>query len=101
DREVQEKLLEREFDELHRQLDYVQGRVELGLRVLWKREQLFSEIVAEDHEIRALRDRTVSGSPDATYYERVRLGQLAEAAVNLKREQEADSLLEALQPLTV
>jgi hypothetical protein len=101
DREVKEKLLEREFDELHHQLEYVRGRLELGLRVFWNRERLFSEIVAEDDEIRALRDSTAEAAPAATYYDRIRLGQLTEAAVNLKRDQEAESLLEALQPLSV
>ena len=101
DRDVQEKLLQREFDELHRQLEHVRGRVELGFRVFWNRERLFSEIVAENDEIRALRDSTAGGSPEATYYERIRLGQLTEAAVNLKRDKEADSLLEAFQPLAV
>jgi Gas vesicle synthesis protein GvpL/GvpF len=101
DQKVRGKLLEPEFDELHRQLDYVRGRVELGLRVLWHRERLFSEIVAENNEVRALRDSTAGGSPDATYYDRIRLGELTAAAINLKRDQEADSLLEALHPLAV
>lgn len=101
DDEVRDKLLKRELDELHRNLDAIQGRVELGLRVLWDRQQAFAEIVAENDEIRALRD-TLAGQPtDTMYYERIHLGQLTEAAINQKRDAEADTILNALQPLAI
>lgn len=98
DQEVREKLLKREFDELHNNLAYIRGRIELDLKVLWDRETLFSEIVAENDEIRALRDSITGQSPDATYYERIHLGELISAEVDLKREQEAEAILEVLQP---
>jgi hypothetical protein len=101
DQEVREKLLKREFDELHRYLEYVQGRVELGLRVFWNREWLYSEIVAENDEIRGLRDSLAGRPSDTRVYERIHLGQLTEAAVNLKRDHETESILSALQPLAV
>ena len=101
DREVQEKLLKRELDQLYRNLEYVRGRVELDLKVLWNRERLFSEIAAERDDICALRDSIARRPPDSTYYERIHLGELTEAAVNLKRDQEGEILLEALEPLAV
>jgi hypothetical protein len=101
DREVEEKLLKREFDELHRYLEHIRGRVELGLKALWHQERLFSEIVAENDEIRALRDSIADRPPDAAYYDRIELGERTTAAINLKRDQEAESILEALRPLAV
>ncbi len=101
DQEVQELLLKREADELHRFLEYVHGRIELDLSILWNREQLFSEIVAESDEIRALRDSIAGQNPDAVYQERVRLGELTAAAIDQRREQEAQAILEALEPLAV
>jgi len=62
DYDVREKLLRRERDALHDHLAYVRGRVELGLKVLWSRDRLFSEIVAERDDIRSLRDR-IAGRP--------------------------------------
>jgi hypothetical protein len=99
DQEVQEKLLKRELDELHHYLAYVRGRIELELKVLWNREALFAEIVAENDEIRALRDSIADRPPDATYHERIHLGELIAAAIDLKSEQEAESILESLRPL--
>ena len=101
EQEVQQKLLQREFDELHRSLEYVRGRIELGVRALWKQERLFSEVVAENDDIRALRDSIAGLSPDAAHYQRIELGELTAAAINAKREREAEAMLEALQPLAV
>jgi Gas vesicle synthesis protein GvpL/GvpF len=101
DRDVRDKLLRREHDQLHEHLAYIRGRVELGLKVLWDRERLFSEIVAERDDIRSLRDRIASRPPDSAYFERIQLGELTEAAIGDKRERDGDALLEALLPLAV
>lgn len=101
DAEVREKLLSREHDQLHANLDYIRGCVELTLRVFWDRQRLFDEIVAEDDEVRGLRD-SIAGHPEAaTYFDRIRLGELTEAAINAKREVEADAILAELAPLAV
>jgi Gas vesicle synthesis protein GvpL/GvpF len=101
DQQVQEQLLQRVADELQRSLEYVRGRIELELKVLWNEERLFSEIVAENDDIRALRDRLAGQAPEATYYERIRLGELVAAALQRKSEAEAPSLLDVLEPLAV
>jgi hypothetical protein len=99
DQEVLEKLLKREFHRLHREFQDIENHVELGLKVFWNREQLFADIVAENVEIRALRDRIAGAPPPAARYERIQLGELTEAAINLKRDQEAERIVEALRPL--
>src|SRR5919202_4072047 len=79
DQQVQEQLLHGAADELHRALAEVQGRIELELKVLWNEEQLFAEIMAEDDDIRALRDSLADQPPEPTQYERVQLGELVAA----------------------
>jgi len=101
DRDVREKLLRREHDELHDHLAYVQGRVELGLKVLWNRDRLFAEIVAERQDIRALRDLVADRPPDSAYFERIQLGELTNAALNDKRDREAEAIVEELRPFAV
>jgi hypothetical protein len=100
DQQVQE-LLYRKSDDLHRSLEQVRGRIELGLRVLWNEERLFAEVVAENDDIRALRDRLASQVPAATYYERIPLGERVAAAMQRKSAAEAAALLDALEPLAV
>jgi len=101
DRDVREKLLLREHDGLQEHLAYVQGRAELGLKVLWNRDALFEEIVAERDDIRALRDRVGKRPEDTAYFERIQLGELTNAAIAEKRGRDAEIVLDGLRPLAV
>lgn len=97
--EIQDKLLQRKFGELHHLLDYVQGRVELGVKVFWNRDRLFADLAAGDPSIRALRDEIVGRSPEEAHYERIQLGQLTEQAIVRQRDRDAEAIVEALRPL--
>ncbi len=97
--DVQEKLLKRKFGEFHHLLQYVQGRVELGVKVFWNRERLFNHIAAEDNRVRALRDAIAGRSPEETHYQRIQLGQLIEDAIVRLRDQEAELILDSVRPL--
>jgi hypothetical protein len=101
DQEVQEKLLKSQLDDLHRALEHIRGRIEVDLRVLWNQDALFAEIVDEDAEIRALRDSLIGQPADAAHEERIHLGELTDAAINRKREQQAERIVETLKPLVV
>src|SRR5919199_2434446 len=101
DQQVQEQLLRGAADDLHRALAEVQGCVELELKVLWNEERLFAEIVAENEDIRALRDSLAGQPPEATRDERIQLGERVAAALQRKSEAETAALLDALKPLAV
>ncbi len=100
DQEVQE-FLRRESDELHQQLEHVRGRVELGVKAIWQQEQLFADVVASDPNIQALRDQIVGTTPEETYDIRLQIGELVDAAIQDRREQEAAAILNALAPYAV
>ena len=95
---VREKLLEPAYEELLTRLDNVAGRVEMGVKVFWREDVLYREIVAEHDDIRRLRDRIDGRNPDATYKERIRLGELTEKALLAKRERESEQMLSRLRP---
>ena len=101
DQQVQEQLLRGAADELHRALEAVRGCIELELKVLWIEERLFADIMAENDDIRALRDSLADQPPEATQYERIQLGERVAAAIQRKSEAEAAALLDALEPLAV
>ena len=101
DRDVQERLLRRESAELHRQLERVKNRVEMGVKALWEQNALFAEIVAEDSRIQTLRDQIVGTTPEQTYDIRLQLGELTNAAIERKRERDASAMLNVLAPLAV
>ena len=101
DQEVQEQLLQREADVLHQTLEYVKGRVEVTLQVLWNEEALFREIVEENPDIQQIRDSIVGQPEDAVYNERVQMGEMAAALVPTKSQQAGQEIFDALQPLAL
>jgi Gas vesicle synthesis protein GvpL/GvpF len=99
--DVRDLLLRKRFDELHAHLVDVRDRVELGLKVLWNEERLFAEVVMENDDIRGLQ-QSIAGTPeDASYYDRIQLGQLTEQAISSKNDDEAEAVLTVLEPLAV
>lgn len=100
DEAIQEHLLRSRRDELLSQLERIRGHVELGVMVLWERARLLADILGEDERIRRLRSAVAAQPEDATYYQRITLGQLVAAAIEQRREREAASLLAQLHPLS-
>ncbi len=96
---IRESLLAKRRDELVSLLEEMDGRLELGLKAFWPEDSVFQEIVGEDPAIRALRDRLMGRSADETHFERMKLGEMVEAAMKKKREQDADAILARVQPL--
>lgn len=98
---VRDELLRAHGPALLAQLDELAGKVELKLRATYEEDALMREVVAEDPDVRRLRDSLRGQPQDATYYGRIRLGELVAAAVARKREGDAASLLAALEPLAL
>lgn len=96
DEEVREILLRDGYEALHEQLEYIRGCVELEVKVFWRQDRLFFEIAQENEEVRALRD-TISQLPDDAAGEKLTLGQLTEAEIELKSAWEADAVLDVLE----
>jgi hypothetical protein len=96
---IQEKLLKRRFGEFHGLLQEMEGRVELGLKAFWYEDAIFNEIVEESPPIRRLRDSLMGRPSEETYYERIRLGEMVEAAMWKKRDEDAEKILTPLRSL--
>lgn len=101
DREMLERLLVARYDELLGELDRMEGKIEMGVKALWYEGIVFQEILAERADIRQLRDSLQGKSPDSTYYERIRLGEMVEEAVRRKRSLDEDMILTTLSPFAV
>ena len=96
DEEVRDVLLRDGYDALHEQLEYIRGCIELEVKVFWQQERLFIEIAQENDEVRALRD-AIAQLPDEAAAEKITLGQLTEAEIELKSAWEADAVLDVLE----
>jgi hypothetical protein len=95
------KVLRRRFGEFQGLLGDMEDKVELGLKAFWRKERLFDEIVSENRDIRALRDRMTAAPPQGLAWrnEGLRLGTMVSDAMAGKREQDARRIVSALRPL--
>lgn len=99
--EVRQQLLERYGDDLRSQLVELAGKVELNVRAVYEEDVVLREVVSENPEIAHLRESVRGQSEDASYYDRIRLGELVAAAVERKRERDAKAVIDALAPETL
>lgn len=98
--EVREGLLASRYEQFKALLRYLEGKVELGLKALWReREPIFAEIAAEQERIRALRE-WIAARPEAhTRQQRIEIGRMVAQALEAKRSKEGGEILESLAPL--
>lgn len=101
DEEVRRRLLSEHDQDLRAQLQSFAGKVEVNIRALYDENALMAQIVRSEPEVARLRE-AVRGKPeDATYYERIRLGELVAQAVERFRDVDARSIVDALRPAVV
>lgn len=99
--EVRERLLAARGEELADALRELDGKVELNVRVLYEQDDVMRELVVAEPEIAALRARIHGRPADATYYQRIELGELVAAALERRRTADADALLRALESVSL
>jgi gas vesicle protein GvpL/GvpF len=95
------ELLEDRGEELEALLQLVSNRVEARLKAFYVEETILGEIVTEQPRVAELQRRTRALAADATYYDRIRLGELVAAALSAKGQRDANWILSRLVPLAV
>lgn len=75
----------------------VGGCHELSLKIYWRDGIAFQEVIDADEALRAARDALADRDPRQSHYERIEFGKQVEAAIALKRLQEAKELRMRLQ----
>jgi hypothetical protein len=86
------------YSELVGLLAEMDGRMEMGLKAFWFEEVIFKEVLEQSPAVRQLRDKLVGRSPEQTYYERIRLGEMIAAMMDRQRDTDAEAILEPLRP---
>lgn len=99
--DVRRQLLDRHGEDLRTQLIDLAGKVELNVRAVYEEDVVLREVVNDDPEIARLREAVHDRPEDATYYERIRLGELVAQAVERRREQDAQAIVDILTPTTL
>lgn len=97
DEEVRERLLESHDSELADQLSQFRGKFEASVRATYEEDALMREVVAADPQIGRLRESLQGRSEDATYYERIQLGELVAEVAERVRQTDEENLISALR----
>ncbi len=93
-------LLRKRYAEFMSLLKYVDNKVELGLKVLWKdMESIFREIVEENEGISTLVKKMPLGTSGQSSEEKTALREAIKAALQQKKAAEAETLLGPLRSI--
>lgn len=84
-------------DVLHK----IRGKLELGLKVLWNRDEVVARLEREDEEISGLRKEIAEATHGSTYFARMQLGRLIEAAMEEQANMFVNEIYETLRPVSV
>lgn len=93
---VREQLLGVHREELAAQLDEMNGKVEVNIKGLYDEPSVLRELVEDNPDIAGLRAALRDQPEDATYYERIRLGELVAAALDARRSADEHQIVERL-----
>lgn len=93
--------LEKHYDEIVKQLDWISDKVELGLKVLVRQDEVFAQIVQHSEKIRSMKEKVEKMPFEKSYYERIEIGRLVAEELEKEKNRYKDRFLELLTPLSV
>jgi hypothetical protein len=82
-------------------LDKMRDKIEFGLKVLWDRDKVVANIESSNDEIRRLKDEITRNAASSTYFARMQLGRLIEAALEETGNGYVSEVHDALKPVAV
>ncbi|HMG13200.1 MAG TPA: GvpL/GvpF family gas vesicle protein [Gemmatimonadaceae bacterium] len=82
-------------------LDKMQGKIEFGLKILWDRDKVVAAIERDNDEIRRLKDEITRNAASSTYFARMQLGRLVEAAMEEASNRYVNDIHEQLKDVSV
>jgi hypothetical protein len=82
-------------------LDKMQGKIEFGLKILWDRDLVVAVIERDNDEIRRLKDEITRNAASSTYFARMQLGRLVEAAMEEASNRYVNHIHEQLKEVSV
>ncbi|GEL23412.1 gas vesicle protein [Pseudonocardia sulfidoxydans NBRC 16205] len=98
DDQVVDELLAPHRDRFLRALDALDGLVQYSLKGRYVQEVLVQEIVEEEPAVADLQERIRGVPEDASYYDRVKLGEIVARAMEQRRDVDARDVLERIGP---
>lgn len=96
--QVVDELLAPHHDRFLRALDALDGLVQYSLKGRYVQEVLVREIVDEEPAVAELQERIRGVPEDASYYDRVKLGEIVAKAMEQRRDVDANDIVDRISP---
>lgn len=93
------RILEKEYDRFIELFKTMEGKIELGLKALLKKEVIYKEILEKYENIRKLKETIETLPPEKSHYLRVEVGQMVEDALQKEKEECKVEITANLSPL--
>ena len=93
------KILEKDYKKFDELLIKMDGKKELGLKVLAHDAAIYESIIEKYDEIRNLRGKLINLPVDKTHYQRMKIGEMVAEALKKETENYKNIILNALNPL--
>lgn len=91
-------LMDRRYREFKTALKYVEHKIELGVKGLWKdMEVIFKEILKENKEIKELKNKIENEKPKKNTPAKIEVGKEVFEALQKKKEEESEGIITALR----
>jgi len=93
------RILEKDYSKFDDMLYKMDGKKELGLKVLANETVIYENIIEKYDEIRSLRGKLMNLPVDKTHYQRMKIGEMVAEALKKETEDYKNIILDVLNPL--
>ncbi|MCG8341269.1 MAG: GvpL/GvpF family gas vesicle protein [Chlorobiales bacterium] len=94
-------LLKAKYEKCVEELERVEGKVELGVKAIAKKDVVFEEILLKNDDIRTLKEKIQDIPYEKTYYDRLAIGKMVENALEDEKKKYQKIILETLEPVSL
>jgi len=101
DEEKVKKILEKEHDRFLDLLKDIEGKKELGLKAIFKEDVIYKDILEKYKDIKILKEKIATLPSEKTYFQRAKIGEMVEAALQKEKEIYGEEILNTLSPLAL
>jgi len=95
------RILEKEYVKFSDLLDKMDGKKELGLKILANETSIYQSILEKYDDIRTMRDKLMNLPPDKTHYQRMKIGEMVAEALKDETGNFKKIILDVLKSLSV
>ncbi len=95
------RILEAEHDKFRELLCQMKDKTELSIKAIFKEDVVYKDILEKYEDVRGLKEKIAVLPPEKTYHQRMKIGEMVEAALQQEKQIVEEDILNSLSPLTV